>query len=124
MIPLGNLGVDGTVRFMFENYNGFGNNLYIDNVLIDITEGIDDVDDEVSNVLIFPNPNKGSFTLLLDDPYDSGMINIYDLMGRSVHQSDIVPGQGQYELTIDNKGIFVVEVTAEGVSERVKMLVR
>ena len=124
MIPLGDLGVSGTVRFMFENYNGFGNNLYIDNVLVDITEGIGDFDAESSNILIFPNPNKGSFTLLFDDPYDSGMINIYDLMGRSVHQSDIVPGQSQYELTIDNKGIFVVEVKAGGVSERVKVLVR
>jgi PKD repeat protein len=116
----------GTIRLMFENYNGFGNNLYLDDIIVEIPTKIGEPVSESSNLKIFPNPNQGRFTLYFDEPPANGTIQVYDLMGRIVHDSNITAGQDQYELDLSNagKGMFVVEVSIAGEIQRLRVLVK
>ena len=46
------------------------------------------------------------------------------MMGQKIYQSEITPGSVQYELNIDYRGIIIVEVMTEGLSERAKVLIK
>lgn len=66
-----------------------------------------------SNFAIYPNPNKGQFTIELNNTATESTIEIYDLMGKKVW-SKISP-ENKLEIDISNqpKGIYLVKVVNE-----------
>lgn len=67
----------------------------------------------VDPFIIYPNPNNGNFTIGLND-LQEGTIQIVDILGLTVYQSDF---KNQSEIKIDiqdtKKGIYAVKVNAK-----------
>jgi PKD repeat protein len=102
------------IRVVFETYNGFGNNIFIDNVVIDGTlSGIGGVEPGNDAVTLFPNPSGGSFTLKLNDITGPITIKISDLAGHLIYQTSFT-GDGTTNKSIDltnkGRGIYLVEI--------------
>ena len=120
------------IRFLATN-NGAGNNIYLDNITISVTNGIENLILNNLNLQVAPNPFSGStkvnFTLLTDAKVKADM---YDLLGRkvaSVFTGDL--GSGVHELTISethtqdlNDGIYFLRLNVNGVEKSVKLMIR
>ncbi len=116
------------VRIMFETYNGDGNNLFIDEVMI---EGACQKESEpgVVDFRLFPNPNDGLFTLETELDTDSEVsLRIVDLLGRRVYQTTYTAALGPYLKDIDLRGLgsstYIIELkTSNGIGVK-KVVVR
>jgi hypothetical protein len=101
---------------VFETFNGFGNNVFIDNIKIDGTlSGIDKIISQTDPVSLFPNPSGGAFTLKMNGITGIILVKISDLTGRAVYQRSF-DSDGNTSSFIDlhytGRGVYVVEVSA------------
>lgn len=76
--------------------------------------------------LMYPNPNKGTFTIMLPQGLgDSIDVNIYDIRGRKVFNKSYRPSSGlEQEVTLNGAqaGVYLVEVS-DGTTKTTKRLV-
>lgn len=102
------------VQIVFESYNGFGNNLYIDNVMLEGTLSNIEKTKVLSNKLnVYPNPAEGSFTIKLNDMEGVVDIRILDISGQLMY-NDKIKCSGkfttkQYSLSHLRKGIYLIQ---------------
>ncbi|MBS1771421.1 MAG: T9SS type A sorting domain-containing protein [Bacteroidetes bacterium] len=62
-------------------------------------------------VSIYPNPNKGTFTVSLQNNYGSNtMVTVYDMMGKEIYQSPITNNKSQISLGDVPKGVYMVKL--------------
>ena len=59
---------------------------------------------------LYPNPNNGTFTLEITDHFKTGMVQVYDVIGRTVYQSGIDQGSSIIQLGGQPRGIYMVKV--------------
>jgi GH25 family lysozyme M1 (1,4-beta-N-acetylmuramidase) len=91
------------VIFSFESRSGWGNIIYIDNINItdNASTSVQDIAAH-SNVKVYPNPNKGSFSIAFSSTViDKGLVEIYDMLGQQVYSSYI--NTGTAEVNLNNK---------------------
>jgi hypothetical protein len=69
-----------------------------------------DIDKEES-VVVFPNPNQGSFSVLSDSK-DIDAVRIFDFLGREIQYRET--GDGIYAISKAIDGMYLVLVTLEG----------
>ncbi len=116
------------IRIIFESYNGFGNNLFIDNVSVASPEAVDEGFLGSSYVSIFPNPATGKFTIDIRNEASVNNIKVINLTGQSVYNKDITntASTNSFEIDLSNqpKGIYLVKVTGEGVVMVGKVVLR
>lgn len=103
------------LHIIFESFNGFGNNIFIDNVKITGTlSGTTETISGYDRVSVFPNPSGGSFTLKLKESYGSVDIKISDMAGQVVYKTSC-KSDGILQTSIDLsgkvKGVYIVEVS-------------
>ena len=77
------------VRFKFENFTGWGNALYVDNINIDQTNTAIRNTPAKVNVSVFPNPANTVLTVKLPDNHGFEKIQIIDALGRVVKTHSI-----------------------------------
>jgi hypothetical protein len=116
------------LQVVFETFNGFGNNIFIDNIKVDGTlSGITNVQDKTDPVSLFPNPSGGAFTLKINGIAGIIIVKISDLTGRAVYQRSF-NSDGNTSSYIDlqdtGRGVYVVEVSANANVWVKKMVVR
>ncbi len=114
------------VRFRFEYYHDFGNNLYIDDLNINGTVGIDELNAQQANVNVFPNPageNQNiSFSSLAQSPV---RIELMDVSGRMIDAIELIANEGENQISLRNHpepGVYLVKLSF-GESSVVKKLV-
>lgn len=74
------------------------------------------------NMLVYPNPSNGNFTIQLKDA-DKADIHVYNMEGRLVQQVISAPALTSMDLSANPAGVYFVKVqTAAGVST-IKMLI-
>jgi len=115
------------IRFMFENYNGFGNNLFIDDVLVDNFINVGQTIATDSEFAIFPNPSDGSFNVYLNELNSLSTLKVYDVQGRLINDQQILPGKDviiMINIPGNSKGIFIVEFTNNDISLTKKIVVQ
>jgi len=101
------------IHLMFETYNGYGNNIFIDNVVIDGTI----IDIETNPIVepvvgIFPNPSQGIVHIDLENFSGNSTLNVYNINGaKIISMENVMPGQEQIDLTDFPKGVYLLEVT-------------
>ena len=70
---------------------------------------------------VFPNPSEGTFIVNLDITETDEVVEfvVTDLAGRSVYQNSITTAGGQHtiDLSSQSKGVYMLTVTRNGVSE-------
>ena len=121
------------VRVNYPGTNGCESSGHI-TIVFDLSEcqiGIDEnITDEQQAFQVFPNPNNGNFTLLLNEDMKDLEIKVFDYLGRPVYTEsfDGIFKEGyqqQFRLNLKNKGIYFVHLTAESSSLSVqKMLIK
>lgn len=106
------------VMLKFVNINGYGNFVFVDNINITQTVGLNQLS-SLGNVKIYPNPSKGMFALELNTKSleDLNFI-ITDIQGRLV-SSEKVTSKGnlfkQFDLSSNEKGLYFLTInTKEG----------
>jgi GH25 family lysozyme M1 (1,4-beta-N-acetylmuramidase) len=102
------------VIFSFESRSGWGNIIYVDNINITagVTTGIRDLA-ESNRVKIYPNPNKGTFSVFLSENFtEKAHLLVYDLTGRQVYDEQVHAGVS--EVTLDTKaGMYFYRILTE-----------
>lgn len=116
------------VKIMFESYSLYGNNLYIDNVLISNNVGIAETTTGDFQVSIVPNPSSGKFIVSVKEVTGTVNMEIMNSYGQILF-SDIVPGANgtfvkQIDLSSHARGVYFVKVeTGDGMEVR-KILIK
>jgi hypothetical protein len=78
-----------------------------------------------NKILVFPNPNKGQFTLSIGERLTEiqAILIIRDITGREVSQANISKSQTILDLTEQRAGIYFLELSyPDGRTERVKVV--
>lgn len=126
-IDLSAWGGMSDVKIAFESYNNFGNNLYLDNVLVDFTYGTEELDKTSSSIAVIPNPSQGLFTVSIDKIEGSVEMQIFDLMGNKIYNKSVNPGTSVHRESIDlsayAKGIYFIRITNESINSVKKIII-
>ncbi|NOX46647.1 MAG: T9SS type A sorting domain-containing protein [Chlorobi bacterium] len=116
------------LKIMFESYNGFGNNLFIDNIKIKSAEAVGETFGGKGNFQLFPNPNSGTFSIVLENYPGNASYRVFNLTGQVISDGDLEENGGiaSAELNISNepKGIYFVKVTYAGKTESRKLIIQ
>ncbi len=82
------------------------------------TTGLNSLEKETSNLEAYPNPFSDVFTLKIPDGFENGLLEIFDLSGKSVYSKKIK--NGNTKITLNNadlasinmeKGVFVLKLS-------------
>lgn len=100
----------------FVNINGHGNNLFVDNVNILGTVGVEDGLNSL--IQIYPNPNDGQFRLEIGElGVGTSSIGVVDMTGREVFRKEIEGNGGTYATDLDLRrlanGVYYLELRSE-----------
>ncbi len=83
--------------------------------------------DKLSNIKIFPNPNRGEFSILFDNEikFSKNNIEIYSSKGELVNFNIIKNNQNQFKITSKSlsPGLYYLKVRFEEVTQNFKILV-
>jgi PKD repeat protein len=107
------------VRFKFEFNQDTGNNIFIDDINLNGTVGIDDVFEESLALSVYPNPAQSQATIEFTLPERMDVsIDVIDMLGQIVNTVAVArldAGDYQFELPAGlAPGLYSVRVTAEG----------
>ncbi|HLG34938.1 MAG TPA: T9SS type A sorting domain-containing protein [Bacteroidia bacterium] len=85
-------------------------------VLTGIGIGINEVNTINGNFALYPNPNDGSFTIVLNDIHERKIkLHIYSVLGAEVYSSEIVnDGNGKKKIDVNKlaSGLYMIRVEA------------
>jgi len=86
-IPTAYLTNDFRFKLVHTAYGG--NNLYIDDINIDVTAGVDELQQNISGIQVYPNPATEQVNLLFDlAGAETLSVSITDMLGKTVYQSN------------------------------------
>ena len=91
--------------------------------LVNITGGVAQLT-KLSGVKVYPNPNKGSFTVSIEDPKSDISIGVYNLLGEVVKTIETSSLKSTYtvDLNVAN-GVYMVKVTNGGLTSTQKVTI-
>lgn len=118
--------VGNQVVVKFVNVNGYGNNLFLDNVnvtsFVSVDGGLD-----ASSILVYPNPNDGRFKVVIEKlPLGAANLSVLDLTGRSIFAQNLNGDGGYFSTELDlnsiSSGIYYLQIESSN-GKQVKKLV-
>ena len=116
------------ILIRFVNINGYGNNLFVDNVNILGVVGVANALNPLG-LQVWPNPANGLFNVALSElPAGTCKFQVHDLAGRmvwnTVMQSNGDAWSGQLDLRSVAKGVYYLRVNADGYSGVHKIVIQ
>jgi hypothetical protein len=73
---------------------------------------------------LYPNPNRGHFTLSVDGLQGETTVEITDLLGRKMHFQEIMNGRNEVKLSNVSAGAYSLIIRGSyGVSRTLKVIV-
>jgi DNA-binding beta-propeller fold protein YncE len=112
---------------MFESVRILGNNMFIDNVVVDALTGIDDPKPKTENdIVIYPNPSTGLVTIRINNEPLDGKVSIFNIQGKLVHETALRSGQQSVQLNLSSnpKGLYFISVVSDGMNMTEKVLLK
>ncbi|GAB4147389.1 MAG: hypothetical protein Fur0041_21410 [Bacteroidia bacterium] len=121
-VSLASYASQTNVMIKFVNSTHYENNLFIDDINITTSTGVNNIDLSGS-VNVFPNPNNGLFNLNVSLPAQDRMqVRVYNTIGQTVQtfeEGNTYGGSYNIDLTQQAEGVYFVEVrTGEGVTTK------
>lgn len=117
------------VQIIFESYNGFGNNLFIDNVVVE--GGLSNIRKDKSlteKLNVFPNPSEGLFSIELKGMEGLVDIQILDISGQILFTDKIKCSdhntRKQYSFGHLKKGIYLIQAVNKNEVLTQKMILK
>ncbi len=90
---------------------------------ISISGGIENLN-KLTGVKIFPNPNKGNFTVTVEDPKSDIAITVYNLLGEVIKLIETNQFKSVYTIDLNSaNGIYLVQVTNGGLISTQKVTI-
>ena len=90
---------------------------------VTITGGIDKLS-MLTGVKIYPNPNKGNFTVAVEDPKSDISITVYNLLGDVIKVIETSPLKSVYSIDLNTaNGIYMIKITNGGLISTSKITV-
>ena len=91
--------------------------------LVNITGGVDKLT-KLSGVKVYPIPNKGSFTVSVEDPKSDISIGVYNLLGEVVKTIETSSLKSTYSVDLNvANGVYMVKVTNGGLTSTQKVTI-
>lgn len=119
LINLSSFYSKNNVRFKFYFKSNGGNNVYIDNINIDVPTTIEEIV-ESFNVNVMPNPIQDKATLTFETAKNENVIiSVFDIVGKEIAQlynGELSAGSQTFELNeniFENSGIYLVKVNID-----------
>jgi len=113
----------------FTNDNNYGNNIYIDDVVMSssaCTNGVDELTETA--FAVFPNPATDAVNVIFNGTDADYMVSIMDLNGRVISTMNINNANGSQTVTFATeniaKGSYLVTVTSNGVTSTKTVIIR
>jgi hypothetical protein len=110
---------------MFRSLSQYGDELYIDDINIQASTGINSIDLN-SEISLFPNPSNGMVYVNTSLPSAQNIeIRIFDVIGRTigyVKQNDVTNNTFSFDLSDKTNGVYFVEIIANGESITKKLV--
>jgi hypothetical protein len=105
------------VLFAFKAISGYGNNMYIDDINVQNTTSIGDVQEQ-SIISVFPTITNGLVNIYLGDfsSTTKSVVSITDANGKVVDELDLNPAPSenlQLDFTSFQNGIYLVKIQSE-----------
>lgn len=122
---------DVKIRFWFQNdiANGQSQNLYIDNINISGTVGLNEFENSLG-LSIYPNPTSSSSVIEFTSPSNSkASILVYDVTGRIIEEGNLSVNSGvssKYTVNSSNQlnsGVYFVSITIDGKKVTKKLII-
>lgn len=115
------------LKIAFESYNMRGNYLYIDDVLIDFSIGVDEIIAQEQAFNIFPNPNNGRFTLTFNEDMEDVQIEIFNHLGQQIYllsSQDLIKGASMdIQLKEVSNGVYLMKLSNEETNIQSKFII-
>jgi PKD repeat protein len=90
---------------------------------VSITGGVNNLN-KLSGVKIYPNPNKGNFTVTVEDPKSDIAIAVYNLLGELVKTVETTSLKSTYSIDLNvANGVYLVKVTNGGLTSTQKVTI-
>ncbi len=113
-----------------EDYNNNGNPIDDDTNGNDIPDFLDDAvflsvnSFDLEDLSIFPNPTSESFTIKSSKLISETTVSIYDVQGKLLVSSKMIPQNGQFTMNISSleNGVYFVKISLEGKSVVKKLI--
>lgn len=115
------------IKIAFESYNKYGNNLYLDNILISSTTDVKDISKSNPQLQVFPNPSSGIVTLSAPAFVEDVLIQIVNTQGIAIYQKQIKSGAQLLEnvnLEKFAKGIYFVILNGNTIIKQQKLILQ
>jgi hypothetical protein len=72
------------------------------------------IENDMNNIIIYPNPSNGSFNLFISSVIKNGSVEVYNSLGELVLNEKIVNQQNSIELKDHMSGLYFVKVMSDG----------
>jgi len=106
-------------RLMFESFNKYGNNLYVDEIAVSTVTGTGngEIKNQGKDVELFPNPSGGIFTLLFNTSSSSVSIVITDIQGKGLFTRNLrycENGQNEvFDISAYPEGPYIIHIQGD-----------
>lgn len=115
VVNIASLAGEPNVRFKFEYTRNFGNNIYIDDINITATVGLDELNAELADVKIFPNPVAGGPVNISYNTLSASIVKmeLSDVSGRLVNSLEQTVSEGNHKFVLKNlpePGVYLVKL--------------
>ncbi|MGI8892081.1 MAG: S8 family serine peptidase [Bacteroidia bacterium] len=104
------------IMLKFVNINGYGNNLYIDNINIDFFSSTEELLSSNADLNIYPNPTKGGFNINLINLKGDIKLEIIDSKGSILYKEAFTNSSSKHIQYLDintTPGIYIIRVSSE-----------
>jgi hypothetical protein len=79
---------------------------------------------KLSGVKVYPNPNKGNFTVTIENPKSDIAIGVYNLIGEMVKTIETNSLKSTYSVDLNvANGVYLVKVTNGGLTSTQKVTI-
>jgi type IX secretion system substrate protein len=114
------------------NYNWNGSYYYVDDIIAStdsvyadsLFSGINEINAKQPQVMIFPNPSKGKFTISLEGFENKSHLEVYNLMGELIYEEEILPHITPIDLSNNSDGIYLYRIASGNSTSTGKLIIQ
>lgn len=117
------LNSENTDSFVVNILNATDGWISNETVNILIQEQLNISDNSLSEILIYPNPTKGVFTIKTPNLSGNAELSLVDMQGRAVYSKTLTANQEEINVNYLNDGVYILTITANNQKFTTKLVV-
>ncbi|MEI7661553.1 MAG: T9SS type A sorting domain-containing protein, partial [Bacteroidota bacterium] len=114
------------IKVMFESFTFFGNNLFLNDIRVNGTVGVQEHKINAASFTLYPNPSAGQFVLSVVNGQQEAVIQVVNPQGVIISSERILLKSGSCQQHLDlsgaPKGVYFIRVT-DALSTQVQKLI-